>query len=103
MFIQGCFDQLSEKPKVLMDDCLGGYLITKYLIETGHRNIIGVFKSDDMQGQNRHRGYVQALQEAGLVYDPDRVIWFYTEDRRVHPYDGICRLVQKQAEPRLLG
>ena len=56
VFIQGCFDQLSEKPKVLMDDCLGGYLITKYLIETGHRNIIGVFKSDDMQGQNRHRG-----------------------------------------------
>lgn len=97
VFIQGCFDQLSEKPKVLMDDCLGGYLITKYLIEIGHRNIIGVFKSDDMQGQNRHRGYVQALQEAGLVYDPDRVIWFYTEDRRVHPYDGICRLVQKQA------
>lgn len=63
VFIQGCFDQLSEKPKVLMDDCLGGYLITKYLIKTGHRNIIGVFKSDDMQGQNRHRGYVQALQD----------------------------------------
>lgn len=65
VFIQGCFDQFSEKPKVLMDDCLGGYLITKYLIETGHRNIIGVFKSDDMQGQNRHRGYVQALQDMG--------------------------------------
>lgn len=63
VFIQGCFDQFSEKSKVLMDDCLGGYLITKYLIETGHRNIIGVFKSDDMQGQNRHRGYVQALQD----------------------------------------
>ena len=65
VFIQGCFDQLSDKPKVLMDDCLGGYLITKYLIDTGHRDIIGVFKSDDMQGQNRHRGYIQALQETG--------------------------------------
>ena len=56
VFIQGCFSKMNDKPQVLMDDCKGGYLITKYLIETGHKNIIGVFKSDDTQGQNRHKG-----------------------------------------------
>ena len=95
VFIQGCFDQMEDKPQVLMDDCRGGHLITKYLLDTGHRDIAGVFKADDIQGQNRHRGYVQALQEAGVLYDPDKVIWFHTEDRKVHPQEGIRRLISK--------
>ena len=76
---------MKGKPQVLMDDYKGSYLITRYLIENGHRKIAGVFKSDDMQGQNRHKGYVAALQEAGILYDPEKVVWFYTEDRRVRP------------------
>ncbi len=94
VFIQGCFSQMDDKPHVLMDDCRGGYLITKYLIQTGHKNIIGVFKSDDIQGQNRHKGYVMALQEAGMLYEPDKVIWFYTEDRVVHPYESIKKMAE---------
>ena len=96
VFIQGCFAQMKNRPHILMDDCGGGYLITKYLIETGHKNIVGVFKSDDTQGQNRHKGYVKALQEAGIAYDPDKVVWFYTEDRKVHPYESIRRMVSEE-------
>ena len=59
------------------------------------KNIVGVFKSDDTQGQNRHKGYVKALQEAGIAYDPDKVVWFYTEDRKVHPYESIRRMVSE--------
>lgn len=98
VFIQGCFSQMSEKPQVLMDDCKGGYLITKYLISLGHRAIVGVFKADDTQGMNRHKGYVMALQEAGILYEPERVIWFYTEDRVVHPYAGIRRMAEENTE-----
>ena len=64
-------------------------MITKYLIDRGHKDIVGVFKADDMQGQNRHKGYVRALQESGILYDPDKVVWFHTEDRRIHPYETI--------------
>ena len=64
-------------------------MITKYLTDLGHKNIVGVFKADDMQGQNRHKGYVRALQEAGILYDPDKVVWFHTEDRKLHPYEAI--------------
>lgn len=95
VFIQGCFPQMMEKPHVLMDDCQGGYMITRYLIARGHRNIVGIFKADDMQGQNRHKGYVRALQEAGILYDPDKVIWFHTEDRRIHPYEAIRKMAKK--------
>jgi len=96
VFIQGCFDQMKDKPHILMDDSKGGYLITKHLIETGHKNIVGVFKSDDVQGQKRHKGYVKALVEAGIAYDPDKVIWFYTEDRVIHPYESIRKMAAQQ-------
>ena len=96
VFIQGCFSKMSDKPQVLMDDFRGGYIITKYLIDNGHKHIAGVFKADDIQGQNRHKGYVMALQEAGILYDPDKVIWFHTEDRKVHPYHGIRRLLEQK-------
>ena len=96
VFIQGCFPQMSDKPHVLMNDCLGGYMITKYLIDRGHKDIVGVFKADDMQGQNRHKGYVKALQEAGMLYDPDKVVWFHTEDRRIHPYETVRSMVAEK-------
>ena len=45
-----------------------------------------MFKADDRQGIERHRGYAKALQEYGVFYDPDRIIWFHTEDRAVKPF-----------------
>lgn len=98
VFIQGCFAQMKDKPKVLMNDEMGGYLITKYLIDMGHRSIFGVFKADDVQGQNRHKGYVKALQEAGFPYEPEKVIWFHTEDRAIHPYEAVKQLAEDHAE-----
>lgn len=95
VFIQGCFAQMSHKPSVLMDDCKGGYMITRRLISLGHKNIAGIFKSDDIQGQNRHKGYAMALQEAGLPYDPEKVVWFYTEDWKVHPYESVRRMIER--------
>ena len=98
VFIQGSYAQMEDKPHILLDDCKGGYLVTKHLIELGHRNIVGVFKSDDTQGQQRHKGYVKALQEAGIVYDPDKVIWFYTEDRKTHPYEKMRQMAECRAQ-----
>jgi GntR family transcriptional regulator of arabinose operon len=96
VFIQGSYDQLKEKPYILMDDCRGGYLVTRHLIELGHQNIVGVFKADDTQGQQRHKGYVQALQESGISYDPDKVVWFYTEDRKTHPYEKMKQMAEER-------
>lgn len=85
VFIQGIYSEMRDKPHILMDDAQGGYLVTKYLLELGHKKIKGFFKADDMQGLERHKGYVKALQESGIAYDPDDVVWFHTEDRKVKP------------------
>lgn len=96
LFIQGIYEQMSEKPHILMDDCLGGCLVTRHLIAQGHRSILGIFKADDRQGKERHKGYVKALQEAGLLYDPDMVIWFHTEDRASKPFLLTERMLERK-------
>lgn len=96
VFIQGVHTQMKDRPQILLNDCRGGYLATKHLTSLGHRRIIGIFKSDDTQGQQRHKGYVQALQEAGIPYDPDLVVWFYTEDRKMHPYEKMRQLAEER-------
>lgn len=70
VFIQGVYSQMLDKPHILMDDCKGGYMVTKHLLDYGHKKILGIFKADDSQGRERHKGYVKALQEAGIAYDP---------------------------------
>ena len=84
VFIQGSYLQMKNKPTILlmMRRCVPA---DKYLIDTGHRQIAGVFKADDSQGAERHKGYVKALQEAGMSYQPELVVWFHTEDRKVKP------------------
>ncbi|MBO4457761.1 MAG: GntR family transcriptional regulator [Butyrivibrio sp.] len=98
VFIQGYYSVMEDKPHVLMDDEKGTYLLTKYLIDLGHKNILGVFKSDDVQGQNRHKGYAKALADSGIAYDPENVIWFYTEDRAVHPYVNLQNMIRSGKE-----
>lgn len=95
VFIQGSYPQMLDKPRILMDDCQGGYLLTKYLIENGHKHIVGIFKADDSQGAQRHLGYTKALQEAGILYDPEMVIWFHTEDRRIKPALMLNQMLDK--------
>ena len=60
VFIQGIYSEMRDKPHILMDDAQGGYLVTKYLLELGHKKIKGFFKADDMQGLERHKGYLKA-------------------------------------------
>lgn len=95
VFIQGIYPQMMEKPHILMNDCQGGYELTKYLTSLGHRRIIGIFKVDDIQGKERHKGYVKALQEAGIPYDPDAVVWFHTEDRTIRPISWVADAVKR--------
>ena len=63
IFIQGSYMQLKDKPHILMNDEKGVYMLTKYLLESGRRNIVGIFKADDSQGKERHKGYIKALLE----------------------------------------
>ncbi len=99
IFIQGIYAEMKDCPHILMDDEKGGYLVTKYLLELGHRRIAGIFKADDVQGIQRHNGYVRALQAAGILYNPADVIWFHTEDRRQKPVVAVNTMVKNKSMP----
>ncbi|MHB8065523.1 MAG: substrate-binding domain-containing protein [Ruminiclostridium sp.] len=98
IFIHGVYQQLEDKPQIILNDSRGMYLVVKYLIDLGHNNIIGVFKADDIQGIERHKGYAKALADCGLQYNPDNVIWFHTEDRKIKPYSTIEGMIRSGKE-----
>lgn len=67
-------------PSVRMDDYMLGKAAAEYLIKHGHTNIAGVFKSDDMQGQLRCSGMLNALKEYDSLHSEKNIYWFATED-----------------------
>ena len=65
-------------PQVGIDDERGGYVATRYLLELGHKRIayLGDVFPDPFgfkTSRNRYRGYVQALEDAGLSIDQEYV------------------------------
>lgn len=94
VFIQGCYEAMMDRPYVMLDDVEGGRLITEHLLNLGHRRIAGIFKADDVQGILRHKGYVKALAQAGVAYDPDLVIWYHTKDKSMKPMEGLLKIFE---------
>lgn len=67
-------------PHVALNDEAAGKVATEHLIRAGHRNIAGIFQSDDRQGHLRYAGYLQALIENDIHVQAERVLWYATED-----------------------
>ena len=57
-------------------------MLVEYLYNKGHRNIAGIFKSDDIQGLHRYAGYADALRDLGLPLEDRHVLWYNTEEFR---------------------
>lgn len=81
VFINGIYPELSGIPSVLADDYGGGRQLAEYLHQKGHRNIAGIFKSDDMQGTLRYSGYVSALRDLDLPLEDEHIFWYNTRTR----------------------
>jgi LacI family transcriptional regulator len=74
LFVDRYFEDLAA-PFVVSDNRLGGYLLTKHLIGLGHRRIGFVTRPNLYVSSvaERIQGYRQALEEAGMEYDPSLV------------------------------
>lgn len=68
---------------VSVDDLEGGFRATEYLINAGHRLIACLYPPHVFAGQDRFRGYVNALNAYGLAQD-ERLVktisTFYTNE-----------------------
>lgn len=69
-------------PHVSLNDRMAAKKITEYLISQGHQKIGGMFKLDDGQGHLRYSGYMEAMNQANLETDDEKVVWFDTKDFR---------------------
>lgn len=75
----GCDQEPPDFLSVTDDNFNGGYQLVDYLIRSGHTHIAGIFKSDDIQGVERYRGYITALRDLGALRENSAVFWYTTE------------------------
>lgn len=81
VFINGFYPDLKKPIYVVADDRAGGRMACEALLQKGHTQIAGIFKSDDIQGHRRYAGYAEALRGANLSIQDDHVLWYTTENR----------------------
>lgn len=81
VFFNGFYPELSDLVHVVADDRTGGRAACELLLKNGHRDIAGIFKSDDLQGLQRYHGYMEALRENNADSGKDLALWFTTENR----------------------
>ncbi|MBC8609689.1 GntR family transcriptional regulator [Massilimaliae timonensis] len=79
VFLNGYYSAL-DLPHVSADDYAAGKAAAQALLKAGHRKVFGIFKSDDIQGHFRFSGFINTLQDAGVLYDDSDVLWYVTED-----------------------
>jgi LacI family transcriptional regulator len=72
------FDRVMEGVEagaVMIDDRLGAYLSVRHLLDQGYRKIIHVAGSKRISiYDNRRKGYLEAMTEAGIEVPPDWII-----------------------------
>lgn len=84
IMINAFYNEL-EPPSLIVDDEKGGYLQTEHLIEHGHQQILGFFKTDDVQGVKRMKGYIKAHRNYGIPVDPNFIITYDSEEKASTP------------------
>jgi GntR family transcriptional regulator of arabinose operon len=86
-------------PCIKVDDETGGFKAVEHLIELGHRNIAGFFKTDDLQGVNRLKGFIRAHQQYRLPLMPESVVHYATEEKRTKPCEMALAMLQRAERP----
>lgn len=124
IFLGGCFDYTQQQADMLdipfvcctytndfgsldpesyssisIDDQTEARRAVKYLIDHGHRKIAVLLdsKTDSSISELRYRGYIEALEEAGIVPDPDLVeeVTYYD---MAAAYEGTRRLLERRPD-----
>jgi len=81
VFINAQYDMPDlNAPSVTTNDTGALKQLTNYLIELGHKRIVGVFKVDDLQGVNRMNGFIKAYQEHATIALESNIIMYQSMD-----------------------
>lgn len=80
LMINAFYEELDVQ-HICVNDTRSGYLATKELIDNGHQEIMLLAKIDDLQGKYRMKGFIKAIEEAGLGLKADDIVTYTTETR----------------------
>lgn len=86
-------------PCLKLDDEAGGFMAAEHLIQLGHKEIAGFFKTDDLQGANRLKGFTRAFHKYRLPLGQDTVTHYTTEQKLTVPYEAALQMLQRQERP----
>lgn len=98
LFIHAVYPDL-DPAYIVMDDQQGGSMAARHLLQLGHREIAGIFKSDDIQGLKRQAGFEAAFTEQNLSWRPEFRGNFETEQIGSYPYQFTKKLLQLAPRP----
>lgn len=82
LFLHATYPEIRDAVCISDDNFDGGYSLTKYLLQKGHKKIAGIFKTDDIQGHDRYAGFLAAFRDFGLPLPDSEVLWYSTEDKK---------------------
>lgn len=80
IMINATYEEL-DLPFIAINDIKAGKIATEHLIELGHTRIGLLTKADDVQGKNRMKGYLEALNDAKLTFESNHVFKYNTETK----------------------
>lgn len=86
-------------PCLKLDDEAGGFIAAEHLIKLGHRRIAGFFKTDDLQGANRLKGFIRALHKHRLPLEEGTVTNYASEEKHNVPYEAALAMLKSAERP----
>ncbi|SDZ48263.1 GntR family transcriptional regulator, arabinose operon transcriptional repressor [Evansella caseinilytica] len=100
IMINAFYDEL-EPLCLIMDDEKGGFIQTEHLIKSGHTDIIGFFKTDDIQGTKRMKGYIKAHRRHNIPINPKNIITYFSEEKNEKPATALDELLSASGQERM--
>jgi len=89
-------------PCLVVDDEAGAFAAAEHLIKLGHRRIAGFFKTDDLQGTRRMKGFLRAMKRHGVPIMEDGIVTYASEDKWTHPAERAGLLLRREERPTAL-
>lgn len=84
---------------IVVDDEEGGYKLTNYLLELGHKKIAALFKIDDIQGEKRKTGYIKALREYDIDFKKPIVGEYITDNQEMYVDQFVKKIINMEERP----
>ena len=80
LFLHSFYAALPGSIYLQDDNYNGGYFLGRHLIKKQHTRIAGIFKIDDLQGQERANGWICAMRDSGLPLPDGHIAWFTNKE-----------------------